>query len=539
MSADYHSDPAGLDYSAANIRSIARCALLYDCSREGVIEFLSPNLFSDLGSGNLLGDKAPVINAQIKELDRIGFFDDLSGLHHKATLTSEEQFANFVLKQTYLLHLLSGKSQDECKGLLDKVTAGEAQSLSCTPENFADLQLLLEKFLRRRYQLDKIFNDGEEQRLIQDRIWHILTTPDLSALTFADHQFWCRVLSSIDGVIVVKQLIDQPPQDAMRIKLQNLLWIPNGADTNLYREFAADVSCAQWLGGYHLQTMLTDANTEFRQYSLKFLDTAASPLNGCLVQLENSDRLLQREHEYLLFKPGALFYSLFENRKEARWEPLIHAVQSALGAQAHLGLDEQRRRRWIMIDSAWHKYDNLMQVLMKLAFATDDETRVLARSFIDERLKQQAEMGLWDLYWQTACCIKVYQPDFAIDWEQLAVNSNMLASLCCESGFNAFISLLPERAVGLAKLHEILQRPDCTTQRQQFITFLAKQQYADPQLIAPWRNEIATLREQSRVVAEIVAASIKLNRSCARLFVAGETSVACRGGASHPRPKLA
>lgn len=508
----YRTDPYDLGYTPANVKALARRVLVDGCHRDSLTQLFTPKLSSGLQVGNLLNEKNRLLLDQMKALDHIGFFDELPDLHCASSLTPMQQAENFRIKCAWLLHCLSNVSYADCKDILrriaeDEIPADEELTINATNEGFTRLSAQVTDFVNSKYHLDRLFTAESEMTEVYERIWCILTTDDLSALSAADQRFWCQVLTSIDGVVVAKQAIELHQTESAAIKLANLLWIPEGADTNLYKEFASDISCAEWMAAYDINTFIKEDEAEHSVVlNIDFVvSDDRSPLDHCLSQLQDASALYAREFESLLFKPGAFFYCMYELNKDPHNHDLILKIQEVMNASEEYDVDVAR---WYTTNSKWHRYDNFMQLIYELAFSDDETVSVPAKIFIRDHLKKQKELGLWDSYMQCISMHVDYAEDadefdeLRIEFEDASRDPNILKS--CFAQPRAFHALVAgfgdDRELAMIKLDEILKMHGNHEIREKFIAFLAQQHYRDPRLTAPWQDEIIALQHSVSVM---------------------------------------
>jgi hypothetical protein len=92
-----------------------------------------------------------------------------------------------------------------------------------------------------------------------------------------------------------------------------------------------------------------------------------------------------------------------------------------------------------MSQKGCHQYDSLPQILYVMQQPNQNETTIgYSKSFMLERLSQQALLNHWDAYWQTALQIV----HFDINWELLETNHSCLISLLDEKNAKAFLTLI-------------------------------------------------------------------------------------------------
>lgn len=257
-----------------------------------------------------------------------------------------------------------------------------------------------------------LLNDNSLSSLVVDVPRVMIPLADVWTLLTADPRFvdvalLKRLLNSSDGVILVKQALATNHHHLDRLNLDVFLFQPEGCATHLFRKLISDTKIVLLAFDAHDYFNPGIRRDDLKRLVERFIDERGSEVD--------------RELEYALFERGAFTFYLFmftyRISSDVLWEHTFNRI-----------IEFTQRQ--------FYHYHHVAQVLY-LMQESPEPTPSIARCFLQERLNKQLNLGLFDLYWKTAFCIK----GFAFNWEVFETHKELLYSLSCVENMKFFLSL--------------------------------------------------------------------------------------------------
>lgn len=242
----------------------------------------------------------------------------------------------------------------------------------------------------------------DEMMLLQEQIWRLLTTGP-NSYNDGDKKLWRDLLSAPNGLAWIKWTIaNHSSEEHALIKSTSVLYSPfepeeTRANRNLLQALACDMHSAELLTGRLLQIKIEKASPSSMalKTTLHFEDALAHPFSRLYYDLATNKNLRETELERIFVQPGNLVFWLqeFEHDKEYSGD-LLAIIQNYI---CRSNISIKHHSLLTVLDSIASQYDGGNETIIA--------EKTLARTFLLERCKQQAELGLWDCYWFTAAHI--------------------------------------------------------------------------------------------------------------------------------------
>ena len=309
-----------------------------------------------------------------------------------------------AVKAAEVLSFIGSLTSEQAQALVRNYTEGNCSQnvvITLTDER---LKILYWNSLRSQ---GIITMTPEEVDALKAKIWEFLTSENI--FTVADNEFWNKLLNAPNGLSWIRSVIDsRTPEEHSSITLRAFLHVPSPETSNLFQCLVSDPFSAGWLTGRQISSHFEERVDQGVRLTyldkFSFIENLQRPLATVFDQLISHERIMHVQLEKAFFRNGNLFFWLSTFKDDGRRDSTLMCILEFLVKRGGSNM-----------------YDSMPIVLREMILKGNSYELAVAESFLMERCKQQAELGLWNYYWQTLCYIE--RSDFKF------ISRDMLESL--------------------------------------------------------------------------------------------------------------